>query len=238
MLDLNKYFLQVKDTSGYALFPPYGMHWSIYGMSCVVDTFARFIERETGKDLPSFKKGKIEISRKPRYSDNDIGELLNVFFPLKEKELAYPEMIFGKIKDSLKVLVIADSYYNNLEQFAAPDLFGKDTYWYYNSKVYPYVNELNNPVWVDKSDLANTLGKYDLVLLMSSEINLHCLFWNFPDEAWKAFHPYHIDDPAYLMENNIRNNREWFRFMVLKAENKFTTLENAISGDARYMAHK
>ncbi len=236
-LDLNRDFLEMKDTSRYPLFPKYGMHWSIYGMACAVNPMADFIRREAGVNLPSFKIAKITVSDSLRYSDNDIGSLLNLICPLPKVKAAYPELIFGNDTAGRpkSVLVIADSYYATFEDHVAPGLFGKDTYWYYNSKVYPHTIESDNPVFVDKSNLSETLEKYDLILLMSSEINLHSGFWNFPDEAWLSFHPGVQEDSVYIMENKIRNSREWFRFMIDKAKKQHKTLEQEIRNDAEYV---
>ncbi|HNX86361.1 MAG TPA: hypothetical protein PKN12_05475, partial [Bacteroidales bacterium] len=193
-LDLNRYFMQMKDTSRYPLFPRYGMHWSLYGVTFAVDTLVRRIEAETGKSLPKFTINSISTSRVPWGTDNDIGELLNLVCPLAPTEGAYPEVVFPPIpeKQNLTVLIIADSYYLNIVEDYGRRLFKEQEYWYYNNKLYPYQNN-NPPAYVDKNDLLAKLKKFDLILLMSSEINLHCGFWNFADEAWAAFHPGYQD---------------------------------------------
>ena len=109
----------------------------------------------------------------------------------------------------------------------------KQDYWYYNKKVYPYQNN-NPPQYVDKSNLRDKLKKFDVVLLMVSEINLHCGFWNFADEAFIAFHPEIKDRKQYDIENEIRNDREWFRSVVVKAQLQHKPLEEIIHGDAQF----
>ena len=132
--------------------------------------------------------------------------------------------------------MIADSYYVNIVDTFGKKIFRKQDYWYYNKKLYPYQNN-NPPAYVDKSDLRNKLLGYDVILLMVSEINLHCGFWNFADEAYLAFHPEVKDPWVYQTENMIRNEREWFRFMVNKARLEKRTLEAMIHGDARYVVN-
>jgi len=235
-LDLNRYFMQMKDTSRYPLFPRYGMHWSLYGVTFAVDTLVRRIEAETGKSLPKFTINSISTSRVPWGTDNDIGELLNLVCPLAPTEGAYPEVVFPPIpeKQNLTVLIIADSYYLNIVEDYGRRLFKEQEYWYYNNKRYPYQNN-NPPAYVDKIDLLAQLKKFDLILLMSSEINLHCGFWNFADEAWAAFHPGYQDPHLYRIENQIRNDREWFGFMVNKARQQKKALDAMIREDAAYM---
>ncbi len=233
-LDLNSWFLQMKDTSRYPLFPRYGMHWSIYGVPYAVDTLRKTIEAATGQIVPGFVTGKIISSPTPVGTDNDIGELLNLACPLKPTAGGYPAISFDTSKTaSLAALVIADSYYINIVEKYGRHLFKSQDYWYYNKKVYPYHNN-NPPQYVDKSNLREKLGKFDVVLLMVSEINLHCGFWNFADEAFLAFHPEIKDPVIYGIENEMRNDREWFRFMVNKAKLEGRTLEEMIRGDAGY----
>jgi hypothetical protein len=233
-MDMNSYFLAMKDTSRYPLFPRYGMHWSLYGVTCAVDTLSRLVESGTGKKLPAFKTSQLVTSQNPRGTDNDIGELLNLVCPLRKTPGAYPTVAFSpEPVKSLLALVIADSYYINIYEDYGKQLFNVQDYWYYNKKVYPYQNN-NPPMYVDKSNLREKLEKYDVVMLMVSEINLHCGFWNFADEAFLSFHPEIKDPLLYGIENEIRNDREWFRFMVNKARLHDRPLAEMIYEDAEY----
>ena len=235
-LDLNRYFLQLKDTCRFPLFPKYGMHWSIYGVTIAVDTLIRFIERARNVKMPYFIVKKYEVSDSLRYTDNDIGNMLNLVFPLPKVKVAYPDLeyinTFGQKR--LNVLVIADSYYLNIVNGFADKLFGKEEYWYYNSKLYPDIIDNDHPVYVDKTDLRMKLKQFDVILLMTSEINMHCGYWNFIDEVYQAYHPDHLESKVYENENRIRNQREWFRFMVAKARMNGVSLERMIKIDAEF----
>ncbi len=233
-LDMNRYFLLMKDTARFPLFPKYGMHWSLFGVPYAVDTLARAIEHETGVALPRFSSGRYIRSGIPMGSDNDIGELLNVVCPLHPTQGGFPQVTFAKSPPApLKVLAIADSYYLNIITAYGRKMFASQDYWYYNKKVFPYQNN-NPPLYVDKSNLREKLENYNLVLLMISEINLHCGFWNFADEAYAAFHPGLREPLVWGIENDIRNDREWFRFMVRKARIQHRPLEEMIREDAWY----
>jgi hypothetical protein len=162
--------------------------------------------------------------------------MLNLLFPLPKVKAAYPQLRFKENPGAKKisVLVIADSYYLNIINGFSDKLFGKEEYWYYNSKVYPNIIDNENPVYADKSNLREKLKEFDVILLMTSEINMHCGFWNFADEVYQAFHPEHVETHVYKMENLIRNQREWFRFMVGKAYRQGVPLERMIRLDAEY----
>lgn len=235
-VNLNQYFLEMKDSSRYPLFPRYGMHWSIYGSVLAMDTLFRYIEALTETDLPAMTISGIEVSDSMRWTDRDIGDLLNLIFPVSGEQLAYPALVFDTTAPRrLSVLVIADSYYVNIIHSCSGQLFKKHEYWYYNSKLYPDIVDDQSPVYVDKTNLKEKLLSFDIVLLMVSEINIHCGFWNFADEAYLAFHPDHKDPPWYPYQNTILNNREWFRFMVSKAHTNHITTGEAIIRDAKYL---
>ena len=233
-MDLNSYFLKMKDTSRYPLFPRYGMHWSVYGVPYALDTLANAIQKTTGTELPKYKTTRLIASQTPRGTDNDIGELLNLICPLTSTPAAYPSVSFEKTPPkTLTVLVVADSYYLNIIEDYGRQLFRKQEFWYYNKKMYPYQNN-NPPQYVDKSNLRDKLKKFDVILLMVSEINLHCGFWNFADEAFMAFHPELKDPLLYGIENDIRNDREWFRSVVNKSRVQKKPLNEIIRADAEF----
>jgi hypothetical protein len=180
--------------------------------------------------------GDVEVSDSLRSTDNDIGNMLNLICPLPGVMAAYPEISFTEVPDSnkLSVLVIADSYYLNIVNDIGQKIFGKQEYWYYNSKVYPAIIDNDNPVYIDKSNLKEKFSQFNLILLMTSEINMHCCYWNFIDEAYKALNPGFVESHLYEKENQIRNQREWFRFMAGKARKQGKTLEEMIRVDAEY----
>lgn len=235
-LDLNRAFLQMKDTSRFPLFPAYGMHWSLYGAAVAVDTLSSYIQHLKPGSLPEFRIGSIMESDIPRGTDYDIAEVLNVMCALPPTPGAYPETTIENSpeKRKLRVLVIADSYYLNILEPYGRKLFRSQEYWYYNQKLYPRHN-VTPPLYVNKSDLLKKLKKFDLILLMSSEINLHCAFWNFADEAFYAFRPWPPQPALARIANDIRNDREWFRFMVAKSRSNNKPLDEMITDDARFM---
>jgi len=235
-MNLNSYFLQMKDTTRYPLFPKYGMHWSIYGSVVAMDTLFRYVEAATATDLPAITISDVEVSYSMRWTDKDIGELLNLILPLQGEKLAYPRLDFDTTAPrKLSVLVIADSYYINIIHNCSGQLFKNHEYWYYNSKLYPDIMDDRNPVYVDKTNLKEKLLSFDMVLLMVSEINMHCGFWNFADEAYLAFHPDAPDPPWYPYQNSILTNREWFNYMVSKARTNNISTGDAIIRDAKFI---
>lgn len=235
-LDLNHLFLKMKDTTRFPLFPKYGMHWSLYGVSKAMDTLVNTLTAVNRLTIPEFRVTGFRNFTRPRGTENDIGVILNLLWQLPPAPGVAPVLWFDNdpAKRKLNVLVIADSYYLNIVEPYGRKLFRSQEYWYYNRKLYPRHN-VTPPRYVDKADLLKKLKQFDLILLMSSEINLHCGFWSFPEEAWYAFRPWPPQRALMRIENDIRNDREWFSFMVAKASANGTPLHEMISEDARYM---
>ena len=237
-LDLNSSFLRMKDTTRYPLFPKYGMHWSIYGSHIAADTLSKYIACRTGSRMPAFRPESYQLSDKSPGTDYDIGDIFNLALPLAPARGIYPVVPFNSIPPgTLSALIIADSYYINLVETYGRKMFASQEYWYYNNKLYPGQN-LDPPVYADKSDLKKKLLQHNVIMLMVSEINLHCGFWNFADEAYLAFHPEKKADHLYDIENSIRNDREWFRSLVQKAKGRSRPLETFIRDDAEFIFYK
>jgi hypothetical protein len=239
VLDLNRYFLLIKDTSSFPLFPRYGMHWSIYGAALAMDTLRNYLEFRTGRKLPELQWNGVRVAHAPEETDNDIEKMLNLIFRLPGSVYGYPDFTFDTAlaERSESALVIADSYYVNLAETFGNQIFQKQDYWYYNTKVFPYHNE-TPPVYPDKSNLRSTYLSYDIILLMASEVNHHNGFWNFAEEAWLAFHPGESIGRAEVVGNEIRNDRNWFRFSVKKAARLQKPLPQIIREDALWVSQQ
>lgn len=231
-IDLDRWFRAMKDTCRYKLFPEYGMHWSIYSVALTADSLSDYLRTRCGLAVPGVSVGEVEISDSLRGSDRDIADMLNLLVPLPRVTAAYPAVRFDSVKPVLNVIAIADSYFNNLYYDYAPHLFRNTEYWYYNSSLY-HGNSYGDTK-VDHSNLVSTLPSADLILLMTSEINAHCGFWDFADQAWEALFPPARDSWCYRFTNRIRNERWWFRGMVTQAAAEGTTLEQAIRRNAEY----
>jgi hypothetical protein len=237
-IDLNSCFRTMKDTSRYLLFPKYGMHWSLLGLVYAMDTLSKYIANQVSVPMPPVRIDRIRSSDTIRdYSENDIGILLNLIFPLPRTHTAVPDFTVdtSSVKSALDLLVIGDSYFNMVIQKGfAERLFRKTEFWYYYSKVWPGVEDDNSPVYVDKTQLEKKLQDFDVILIMVSEINLHCLTWGFIDEAYAALR--HQPYPQITaIENRILVEREWFRAMVSAASDGCMTIDRKISTDADYV---
>lgn len=188
-IDLNAWFLSMKEISPYPLYPEYAVHWSTYGMCIAMDSITRYIEKTRAIRMPRLDYSSVEYSSHWVDADFDIESTLNLIFRLRHPPMAYPEIRF--IHDSSvykpKVLTIGDSYCWSIYDFKIPqNIFATYDYWYYNKVVYPDIWTEHHPV--GKLDFKKEIEKQEIILIMITEMNLRQAFWDFPEQVCNAYY--------------------------------------------------
>lgn len=187
LIDFNAWFMGMKDTSRYCLYPQRGTHWSNYGTVLAADSLLRYIEGVKEVDLPEISWDKIEVSENCRGIDCDIEETLNLIFKYSNQALAYPKVkINKKGKDKIKTLIVGDSFYWNLFGIDLHySAFAKNsTFFFYNKTVHPK-RDVIKPA--KELDILAEIDQVDLVILMSSDPSLPWLGWGFAEKANELF---------------------------------------------------
>ncbi len=167
-IDMKAWFLAMKDTSRYRLFPRYGVHWSEYGDFLAFDSLVRYVENETGKDLPDIKLDGIQLAVKPRGRDYDAGDGLNIITENYNDTLAYPFFsVKWKGKDEVSSLTIGDSYYFNMYGHMGAAVFKEVDFWYYFSEFWSINGNTSR-----REDIKELLCKRNVVCLMYTDATL------------------------------------------------------------------
>jgi hypothetical protein len=171
-IDFNQWFLEMKDTSCYCLYPRTGVHWSYYGMVLVIDSLNSYLAGATGQEMPLFEYGEVKLSRNYRSSDRDIEDGMNIIFRINYDQLAYPKVRFvDKDMKKLKGVVIADSFYWGLHNIGfSSRIFEKGEYWYYNKRI--IANHLKKAVELDTINRMDRLKEADVIMMMATEATL------------------------------------------------------------------
>ncbi len=255
-IDFHQYFLQLKGTSEYPLFPRYGTHWSEYGMQFAADSLLRWIEGRLGQPLADFPLADFPladfpladfsltsvrvdttiISTKPLSTDDDVLKTMNLLFPLKGEKLAYPELAFDTAHPGIKpmVLVVADSYYWNIFNTRIPKyIFANEAFWYFNALVYP--DHYLKPTYTKDLDIKSEVEKQDFIFLMITERFLHKFDWGFIDQLYSLYTPHYLQDPVYSKINNIMQVATWYTEVINKAARKGISLEDALLEEGQYL---
>jgi len=236
-IDFKAYFNSLKGTTKYPLYPHYGIHWSIYGMTYAADSLISYIETIRNIDLPEYYIDSLQIEAYARRPDYDVGKTLNLLFRLREKEkLAYPVYRFedNTDKDKLMVLTIADSYYWNIFNTRIPkNLFQNEAFWYFNKQVYP--DSYFKPKHVSDINLQEEIEKQDIIFLMITERFLFKFGWNFIEDVYKLYGPSSKYDKMHDFKSKIWNYNVWFTGVIEDAKKRNLNLEEMLELAAEYV---
>jgi hypothetical protein len=236
-IDFNDYFLKAKDTSRYALFPKNGIHWSYYGMYLVADSLLKLMREKTGIDLKKLNCEGIEMGSDLNTTDYDLARLANLLFDLKNVEMPYPVMTVedNQSKKKPNVLVIGDSFYWNIYNTDIPGkIFNGPNFWYYNYQA--YTDSTNGPQKYDAGNCMPVVEKQQVVLILQTVSNLNKLGFDFFENAYVKLNL--TDDRVAKYEKQIRDNPEWLKQVIEKAEVRKIPVDSMIKADAAWMVQE
>ncbi len=173
-IDLGEWFVQMKDTVSYPLFPQTGTHWSNLAAIHSADTLIRYMEHLSDSNMVN-----ILISntfRRTIKPDADLESLMNLIWPLQKKPnyLAAASYDFDTTAWRPRLLTIGDSFYWNILNYTPVwDVFTGVPYWYYCSTA--YFNDADGSVTKKVSDLdmLQEVIKADFVMLSYSTVPLY-----------------------------------------------------------------
>ena len=151
--DMNKYFLQMKDTCSFYLFQPTGDHWNF---SCVyaTDSLLHFMEQHRDIRMPRIEYGNEYHStcRIGIDQNRDLEGELNLIRPIKyDPKFDYKERDYWLTYDSTTVkpsaLFIGNSFLLWTMTFIPPkEVFSDFQFWYYNRVAYQNVDQIMDSV--------------------------------------------------------------------------------------------
>ena len=191
-LDMKQYLLMKKSTETHPLFPKTGIHWSGYAITLVMDTIAKFMERESNYNLDNFKsKPGIVTTTEMRFTDDDIGKAMNLLIPIDNWPMYYPKIVFEKNTNEKKpnLLSIGDSFNQSFFGFYPyfSELFGDNSqYWYYNQVVGWPDSLVTKNINVHSLNLFDEIMKRDIIMVVTTEQNLNNFGFDFFKEANEA----------------------------------------------------
>lgn len=234
-IDLNKYFLEIKDTVRYPLFPQYGIHWNDYGMLVAFDSILTYIETCRKIDLPKLAYDSVEFTDNLRHPDYDIGNAMNLLWKLPTYKMAYPEFKVSNnsLKDGINLLTIGDSYYWNIfNKTIKTKIFNKNKFWYFYKIVYPDTH--SDTVVVNSNELKDEIEKQDVILLMMTERFLYKFAWGFIDDLYKIYGKTWAYEKVIENETKIKSTDPWFNNILQQTRKSKLSLEQTIQSNAIY----
>ena len=215
--DVPQWFLQIKDSVDFNLFPQTGTHWSNLASMYVADSLIRYMEQLGGMNIRNLRIG--EKYQKTVFPDNDLESLMNLMRPLKTQPNYYANtaLVDDSTAVSPKIITIGDSFYwNILNSSHFVDAFRSHPYWYYFSTIYfdPYHKN------VSQVDLVHEVLSADFVMIAFNTTMLYELNKGFPQQLLLEMCTDEFDMKEAEEEcvKTIRNNALWLGDVTQRAE--------------------
>ena len=151
--DMTDYYLKMKDTCSFSVFPATGDHWNFSGVYAT-DTLLRFMGQQKGWQLPHIEYGN-EYLTSCRIGEDKYRDLeteMNLIRPIRLRpEFQYKERDYRIVRDSLTTkptaLFIGNSFLLWAMEYIAPrELFSDFNFWYYNKRAYQGLEQIIDSV--------------------------------------------------------------------------------------------
>ena len=236
LIDLNAWYMQIKDTATYPIFPIQGTHWSEYAMWYAADSLINYIEETRQIDLPDVIRDSVVYKSKLESTDYDQGVVLNLLFELEHGEMPYPRYHFNEEVHHSRpyVLSIADSYYWNIFNTRIPkNLFANEAFWYFYKKVYPD-SYFGSKVTGDL-DLKAEIEKQDIIFFMTTERFLYMIDRGFVDDLMQFYGLTSDLDRLTYYKMRILQDNPWFTTTIAKADKAGISLGEMLDREADYL---
>ena len=173
-IDLGEWFVQMKDTVSYPLFPQTGTHWSNLAAIYATDTLIRYMEHLSDSNMVNIITG--DIFQRTLKPDADLESLMNLIWPLQKAPnfLAEACYDFDTTAWRPRLITIGDSFYWNILNFTPVwDVFENVPFWYYFSTVYFDDDDLKVTKTIADLDVLQEVIDADFVMLSYSTVSLY-----------------------------------------------------------------
>ena len=173
-IDLGEWFVQMKDTVSYPLFPQTGTHWSNLAAIHSTDTLIRYMEHLSDSNMVNIRVGNAwQRTLKP---DADLESLMNLIWPIQKAPNMFATAIYDLDTTAWrpKLITVGDSFYWNILNYTPVwAVFESVPYWYYFSTVYFGDDDLNVTHKISDIDVLQEIIDADFVMLSYSTTALY-----------------------------------------------------------------
>ena len=228
-------FKELKDSVDYQLFTKTGAHWSNIASVYVFDSIVRYMET-----IGNQKLNHLEISEKyhaeTRKPDDDLEQLLNLYFPIKAPENYYTTVNVTEDSTIVKpyMTVIGDSYHwNFIFNIPLLKIFQKVPYWFYNSTIY---EDDEHQTTLDL-DFEKELMRNDYIMLSYGSCALYRLGSYFLPKAlvYLCYDQSTIDSVAEDIILSFKNDPKEYAVMLEIAKEQNKSVDRVMYDNAIYM---
>ena len=237
-IDFLNYFKAIKDTVTYPLYTRTGTHWAESTIPFVADSILRKIEAITGDNLAEIRYVDPNLTK--RYSDID-AELeanMNLLFPFPKPALPQPIVKLSDTltKDRPNLLIVGDSYANQLVHSAFGHAFNNWDWWAYNSDIHSSRPRFNWRKVVEEFDAVTVLQEADIVLAVFTQPMMYDYMFEFPRTAQELLEKgyFNEDEAKEAVRQMIYDEPKWYDGVVKQAEERHLTFEECLDQNIKY----
>ena len=232
-IDFYHYFQAIKDTVSYPLYATTGSHWAQATIPWVADSILRKMASLTGYQLPGIQL--IDPNPTTQYSDYD-SELegnMNLLFPLRKPAIPNPVFTLRDTAGASRpnLLVVADSYFDQLMFSCFPKAFNRCDFWQYNRTVYSSDGYYKEPIQ-NVYDAPVTLQEADIVLALFTAPMMYDFMYDFHGRVNQTINL--PDKEVMKMMRAIRSTPTWYEAVAKQAEERGITVEENLRRNALY----
>ncbi len=188
-IDLNKWFVAMKQTSSHPIYTKQGIHWTLYGAIIGGDSLIKYIEKLRHITVNHPKWTEYEHAKSLRNGDDDVAQELNLIFPVATEWVDYPKII--DTKDSSKkinAIYIGDSYAHKMIEFGI--VYKMNTqceFWSYFDEMHDINGHkfamMRDYDWID------AINRADCIVLSYTLFNFRDLGNGFIEKAYQHYFP-------------------------------------------------
>lgn len=237
LIDFNRWFVSLKDTSHHLLYPTTGIHWSCYGAFLCADSLVRYLQVKLHREMRRFVVDSLVIEPGARKEDDDMDRVLNLLWKIPVPAMTYPvyHLESGRATRKPAALFISDSFYWTwLHTGIIQSSFRGDDMWYYDLDVFPAQN--GKPASTVQIDLDSALNRQEVVIIMQTNAAAGNPGFGFIDRAYETYYPGRT--PVKQIENTLRSDPATLDEMRKKAAEQHTRLDAFLQKNAIYLYNK
>ena len=237
-IDFLNYFKAIKDTVSYPLYTRTGTHWAESILPFVSDSILHRIEDITGYDLAEIRYVDQHLTKKYSYLDSELEASMNLLFPYPKPALPQPvvELNDTLTKDRPNLLVVGDSYANQLVYSTFGKAFNNWDWWAYNRDIHSSRERFKWRRLKEEFDAVTVLQEADIVMAVFTAPMLYDYMFEFQRTAQELL------DKGYFNEEEametvikmIQDDPKWYEGVVKQAEERDISIEESLTMNARY----
>jgi len=238
LIDFNAYFMSIKDTVDFIIYPKTGIHWSQGVLPYIADSIIKKSAQILNQELNNIVIDQFDIiTDTADKQDADIEHSMNLMYDIEKPRMNYPLWHYEQNASHTKpkMIAIGDSFWWQLfNSKISKEVFNKASFWYYYSSVFP--QSFTKRLGIKDIDPLYEAEQTDLVIIITTEANLFKFPFGFQDIlSTKAV----IIDSSFKarvknLSNYIKTNDTWYNSIKSTAKRKKIPIDSALKIEASY----